>query len=157
MDKEARKIVSDNRKAYHEYHIDETYEAGIVLTGTEVKSIRAGKSNLRDSYARVENGEVLLYNMHISPYEQGNRNNVDPLRVRKLLLHKGEIRRLHQAVKEKGLTLVPTKMYLIRGMVKMELGVAKGKKLFDKRDDIAERDVKRETDRIMKERRRESY
>lgn len=157
MDKQARKTVVDNRKAHHDYHIDETYEAGIALTGTEVKSIRAGKANLRDSYARVENGEVLLYNMHISPYEQGNRYNVDPLRPRKLLLHKSEIRRLGQAVKEKGMTLVPIKMYLVRGMVKMELGVAKGKKLFDKRDDIAERDAKRETDRIMKERRRESY
>jgi len=150
---EKMKIATENRKARHDYFIEETYEAGIALTGTEVKSLRAGKANLRDSYARIENGEICLYNAHISPYDQGNRFNHDPLRVRKLLLHRMEINRLLGKVKEKGLTLVPLKIYFTeRGYAKVELGLARGKKLYDKRDDIAERDAKREMERAFKER-----
>ncbi|KKM10686.1 SsrA-binding protein [Clostridiales bacterium PH28_bin88] len=147
------KVVTENRKARHDYFIEETYEAGIALKGTEVKSLRAGKGNLRDSYARVENGEVMLYNMHISPYEQGNRFNHEPTRPRKLLLHKGEINRLLGKTREKGLTLVPLKVYFnSRGRAKLELGLAKGKKLHDKREDIAERDAKREIEKAFRER-----
>lgn len=141
-----------NRKARHEYHIDETYEAGIALTGTEIKSIRAGKANLQDSYARVENGELILYNMHISPYEQGNRFNHEPKRPRKLLMHKREIMRLLGLTREKGLSLIPLQLYFKRGWVKVELALARGKKKFDKREDIAARDAKREMDRAMKNR-----
>ena len=137
------KLISSNRKARHDYHIDETYEAGIVLTGTEVKSVRAARVNLKDSYARVEDGELLLYNMHISPYEQGNRFNHDPLRTRKLLMHRVEIGRLAGKVKEKGYALIPLKIYLKRGLVKVELALARGKKLYDKRQTIAERDSRR--------------
>lgn len=140
-----------NRKARHDYHIEETYEAGIVLTGTEIKSIRAGRVNIRDSYARVENGEVFLLNAHISPYEQGNRYNHDPLRPRKLLLNKREIRQLHSKTQEKGLTLIPLRIYLKNGRAKLELAVARGKKLYDKREDIAARDAKREMERAFKE------
>ncbi len=140
-----------NRKARHDYHIEETYEAGIVLTGTEIKSIRAGRVNIRDSYARVENGEVFLLNAHISPYEQGNRYNHDPLRPRKLLLNKRERRQLHSKTQEKGLTLIPLRIYLKNGRAKLELAVARGKKLYDKREDIAARDAKREMERAFKE------
>ncbi len=144
------KVVTENRKARHDYFIEETYEAGIALTGTEVKSLRAGKANLKDSYAKVENGEMFLLNMHISPYEQGNRFNVDPLRARKLLLHKSEINRLFGKVMQQGLTLVPLKVYFKRGRAKVEIALAKGKKLHDKRDAIAEKDARREMDRALR-------
>ncbi len=146
------KTITDNRKARHDYHIEETYEAGIVLAGTEVKSLRAGRANLKDSFARVDNGEVFLYNAHISPYEQGNRFNHDPLRTRKLLMHKHEIRKLIGRVQEKGLTLVPLKMYFKNGKAKVQLALAKGKKLYDKRDDMAARDAKREMEKAFRER-----
>ncbi|EAX47703.1 SsrA-binding protein [Thermosinus carboxydivorans Nor1] len=152
MDKGSKiKIVAENRKARHDYHIHETYEAGIVLTGTEVKSLRAGKANLKDSYARIENAEVMLHNMHISPYEQGNRFNHEPLRTRKLLLHRYEINKLIGKTKEKGYTLVPLKIYFTRGKAKVELALASGKKLYDKREDMAERDARREMDRALRE------
>lgn len=144
-------VIAQNKKARHDYFIEQTIEAGIVLSGTEVKSIRLGKVNLRDSYATIKNGEVILSGMHISPYEQGNIFNKDPMRERKLLLHKYEIKRLESIIQEKGLTIVPLKLYFKRGKVKVELGVAKGKKLYDKRTDIAERDAKREIDRKLKE------
>lgn len=137
------KVISNNRRARHDYFIEDTIEAGIVLQGTEVKSLRMGKVNLGDSFARVENGEVFLYGMHISPYEQGNRFNHDPLRPRKLLLHKREIRRLLGKTREDGYTLVPTRIYFVRGKAKVELAVAKGKKLYDKRDTTAKRDAAR--------------
>lgn len=146
------KIVTENRKARHEYHILETFEAGLVLTGTEVKSLRAGKANLQDSYARVDNGELMLYNMHISPYEQGNRFNLEPKRIRKMLMHKQEIMRLLSKTREKGLALIPLKVYFKNGLAKVDLSVAKGKKLYDRRDDAAEKDAKREMDRAVKER-----
>ncbi|AIS52196.1 SsrA-binding protein SmpB [Thermoanaerobacter kivui] len=151
MAKEEIKIIAQNKKAYHDYFIEETYEAGIVLTGTEVKSIRMGKVNLKDSFARVENNEVYLYNMHISPYEKGNIFNKDPLRTRKLLLNRHEINKLIGYVTRKGYTLIPTKLYLKRGLVKVELAVARGKKLYDKREDIARRDAKRELEKHFKE------
>jgi SsrA-binding protein len=145
-------LISRNRKAYHDYHIVETYEAGIVLTGTEVKSVRGARVNLRDSYARVEGGELYLFNMHISPYDPGNRFNHEPRRTRKLLMHKAEIGRLAGTVQQKGYTLVPLKVYLRRGLVKVELGLARGKRLYDKRRSIAERDQQREMGRAVKER-----
>lgn len=151
MANEGIKIVAQNKKARHDYFIEDTIEAGIVLSGTEVKSIRQGKVNLKDSYATIEGGEVMLNGMHISPYEQGNIFNKDPLRDRKLLLHRKEINRLTGLVQQKGLTLVPLQLYFKRGKVKVELGIAKGKKLYDKRDDIAKRDAKREIDRRIKE------
>ncbi|AEM78497.1 SsrA-binding protein SmpB [Thermoanaerobacter wiegelii] len=151
MAKEEIKIIAQNKKAYHDYFIEETYEAGIVLSGTEVKSIRMGKVNLKDSFARVENNEVYLYNMHISPYEKGNIFNKDPLRTRKLLLNRHEINKLIGYVTRKGYTLIPTKLYLKRGRVKVELAVARGKKLYDKREDIARRDAKRELEKHFKE------
>lgn len=146
------KIAAENRKARHDYFIHETYEAGIVLTGTEVKSLRAGKANLKDSYARIDDGELMLHNMHISPYEQGNRFNHEPLRTRKLLMHRYEINKLIGKTKEKGYTLVALKLYFTKGRAKVELGLATGKKNYDKRDDIAERDAKREIDRAFRER-----
>jgi len=148
------KVVSENRKARHEYHILETYEAGIALTGTEVKSLRTGRANLQDSYARVENAELLLYNMHISPYNQGNRFNHEPKRTRRLLLHKNEIMRLLGKTREKGLALIPLKIYFKGGWAKIELALAKGKKLYDRREDMAARDAKREMERAVKERMR---
>jgi SsrA-binding protein len=149
------KVISKNRKAWHDYHIEESYEAGIVLTGTEVKSVRGARVNLKDSYGKVENGEIFLYNMHISPYEQGNRFNHDPLRIRKLLMHKIEISRLSGKIKEKGYALIPLKIYLNKGRVKIDLGLARGKKLYDKRHDIAERDSKREMERAFRDKQRE--
>ncbi|CCO07559.1 SsrA-binding protein SmpB [Desulforamulus hydrothermalis] len=147
------KTITENRRARHEYHILETHEAGIALTGTEVKSLRAGRANLQDSFARVENGEMMLYNMHISPYEQGNRFNHEPKRTRRLLMHKQEILRLYGKVREKGLALIPLKVYFNpRGRVKVELALAQGKKSYDKRQDIAARDAKREMDRALRER-----
>jgi len=150
------KVISTNRKARHDYHIEETYETGIVLTGTEVKSVRNTRVNLKDSHAKVENGELFLYNMHISPYEQGNRFNHDPLRIRKLLMRKIEIERLAGKVKEKGYALVPLKIYLTKGLVKIELGLARGKKLYDKRRDIAERDSKREMERAFRDKQKDN-
>ncbi|MBN1780978.1 SsrA-binding protein SmpB [bacterium] len=145
------KIVAQNRKARHDYHILDSWEAGLVLQGTEVKSLRDGKANLKDSYARVENGEAFLYNCHISPYEKGTYANHDPERKRKLLLHQQEIRKLKGRVEEKGLTLVALKIYFKRGKAKVELGLARGKKLYDRRADIASRESKRDLDRAMKQ------
>ncbi|MEZ4358432.1 MAG: SsrA-binding protein SmpB [Eubacteriales bacterium] len=145
------KIIAQNKKARHDYFIEDTYEAGLELVGTEVKSIRQGKVNLRDSFAQVKNGEMLVYNMHISPYEKGNIFNKDPLRVRKLLLHKSEIRKLNAMVMQKGLTLVPLSIYLSKGLVKMELAVAQGKKLYDKREDMAKKDAKRDMERHLRD------
>ena len=153
MAKKERKLVAKNKKAYHDYFIEDTYEAGIVLTGTEIKSVRQGKVSIKESYAKIENSEMILYGMNISPYEQGNRYNVEPLRPRKLLLHKQEIRKLIGYTTIKGLTLVPLKMYINEeGRAKVEIAVARGKKNYDKRDDIAKRDAKRDMDRKMKER-----
>ncbi len=153
MAKKERKLVANNKKAYHDYFIEETYEAGIVLTGTEIKSVRQGRVSIKESYAKIEKSELILYGMNISPYEQGNRYNVDPLRPRKLLLHKQEIRKLIGYTTMKGLTLVPLKMYINEeGRAKVEIAVARGKKNYDKRDDIAKRDAKRDMDRKMKER-----
>lgn len=151
MAKEAVKIVAQNKKARHDYFIEETFEAGIVLSGTEVKSVRLGKVNLKDSYAFIKNSEVYVRGMNISPYEQGNRFNQDPLRDRKLLLHKQEIIKLIGYTQQKGLTLIPTMIYFKNSWVKVELAVARGKKLYDKRRDIAERDAKRAIDVKMKE------
>ena len=143
------KVIANNKRARHEYFIDETYEAGIALKGTEVKSIRLGKINLKDGYAEVKDGEVILHNVHISPYEKGNIFNVDPTRPRKLLLHKREIRKLIGYINQKGYTLVPLQIYLNdRGLIKLQLAVAKGKKIYDKRETIAKRDSDR---RIQKE------
>jgi len=143
--------LAENRKARHEYFIEDTYECGLALVGTEVKSIRAGKVNLKDSYAQIKNGEAFIIGMHISPYEQGNIFNRDPFRERKLLLHKSEIRRLNSLAQADGYSLIPLQLYLKDGLVKMELAVAKGKKLYDKRDSIASRDAKREMERRLKE------
>ena len=143
MKKDGIKVLASNRKARHDYFIESTIEAGIVLKGTEVKSVRQGKLNLKDSYASIDGGEIHLNNMHISPYEQGNIYNVDPVRKRKLLLHKREIRKLNQEITLKGLTLVPLSVYLKDGKVKVELAVARGKKLYDKREDIAKKDAER--------------
>lgn len=155
MGKGGVKVVARNRKARHNYTIEETMEAGIVLTGTEIKSIRAGKANLQDSYAHIRNGEVFLVNMHISPFEQGNRFNPDPTRSRKLLLHKDQIRKLIGKTQVQGYSLIPLDLHLRNGFCKVELALAKGKKLYDKRRDIAKRDAKREMERAFKERQRE--
>lgn len=142
--KRNKKLVANNKKARHDYFIEEVYEAGLVLTGTEIKSIRASKVSIKESYAKIENGEMIVYGMNISPYEQGNRFNVDPLRPRKLLLHKQEIRKLIGYTTLKGLTIVPLTVYINEdGRAKMEIAVARGKKLYDKRDDIAKRDAER--------------
>ncbi len=150
-DRESIKLISQNKKAYHDYFIEETYECGISLAGTEVKSVRAGQINLKDSFASVQSGEVILIGMHISPYEKANIFNKDPLRERKLLMHKAEIRRLIGKVKEDGYSLIPTKVYLKGSKVKVELALAKGKKLYDKRNSIAEKEAKRRIDRKIKE------
>lgn len=153
MPKKQRKLVAGNKKARHDYFIEDTYEAGIVLTGTEIKSVRQGKVSIKESYAKIEKGEVFIYGMNISPYEQGNRFNVDALRPRKLLLHKQEIRKLIGYTTLKGMTLVPLSMYINEdGRAKVELAVARGKKLYDKRQTIAKRDAVRDIDRKMKER-----
>lgn len=149
--KDSIKLISQNKKAYHDYFIEDTYECGISLAGTEVKSIRNGQINLRDSFASVQNGEVIVIGMHISPYEKGNIFNKDPLRDRKLLMHKSEIRHLIGKVKEDGYSLIPTKVYLKGSKVKVELALAKGKKLYDKRNAIAEKEAKRRIDRKIKE------
>ncbi|MCI8800427.1 MAG: SsrA-binding protein SmpB [Lachnospiraceae bacterium] len=148
--KESQKLIANNKKAYHDYFIDETYEAGIALHGTEVKSMRMGKCSIKESFIRIENGEVYVYGMHVSPYEKGNIFNKDPLRVKKLLLHKYEINKLAGKVAEKGYTLVPLQVYLKNGKVKTEIGLARGKKLYDKRQDIARKDQRRETEREFK-------
>ena len=146
----SNRVLVDNRKAWHDYEIIESFEAGLVLTGTEIKSLRGGKGNLRDSYARVEGSEIWIHNMHVSPYEQGNRANVDPLRPRKALLHREEIRRLLGKTREKGLALIPLKIYLAHGRAKIELALARGKRQYDKREAIAERESAREKERVMK-------
>ena len=148
--KTGMKLIANNKKAYHDYFILETYEAGIALHGTEVKSLRMGKCSIKEAFIRVENEEVFIYGMHISPYEKGNIFNKDPLRVRKLLLHKYEIRKLLGKTKEKGMTLVPLKVYLKDSLVKVEIGLAKGKKIYDKRQDIAKKDQQREAQRDFK-------
>ncbi len=153
MANKQRKMIANNKKARHDYFIEETYEAGIVLTGTEIKSARHGKVSIKESYARIEKEEMMIYGMNISPYEQGNRFNVDPLRPRKLLLHKREIRKLIGATKLKGLTLVPLTMYINEaGLAKLEIALARGKKNYDKRDAIAKRDASRNMERAMKQR-----
>lgn len=146
------KILAQNKKARHDYFIEDTYEAGIVLTGTEVKAVRLGKVNLKDSFARFKEGELFLLNMHISPYEQGNRFNHDPLRTRKLLLKRRELDRLQGLVKQEGYALVPLSLYLKGGLIKVELALAKGKKLYDKREALKEQVVKREVERHFRER-----
>ena len=150
MGKDRYKLVANNKKAYHDYFIDETYEAGVALHGTEVKSVRMGKCSVKESFIRIENGEVIAYGLHISPYEKGNIFNKDPLRVRKLLLHKKEILKISGKMKEQGITVVPLQVYFSGSLVKMEIGLAKGKKLYDKRDDIAKKDQKREAQREFK-------
>ena len=150
MAKEEMKLVANNKKAYHDYFIEEKYEAGLVLHGTEVKSLRMGKCSIKESFIRIEQGEVFVYGIHISPYEKGNIFNKDPLRVRKLLLHREEIRKMEGKLKEKGLTLVPLRVYLRDSLVKVEIGTARGKKLYDKRQDIAKKDQRREAERDFK-------
>jgi len=148
--KEGVKILAQNKKAYHDYFIEETYQAGIELVGTEVKSLRAGRCNLRDSFVRVEGGEAYVHGMHVSPYEHGNIFNKDPVRKRRLLLHKSEIRKLQEAVSQDGLTIVPTRVYLKGSLVKIDVAIAKGKKLYDKRASMAEKDIKREAQKEFK-------
>lgn len=145
------KLVANNKKARHDYFIDETFQAGVALTGTEIKSVRAGKVSIKESYAKVEHAEVILYGMNISPYEQGNRYNVDPLRPRKLLLHKREIRKILGATTEQGKTIVPLQMYINeKGLAKVDIAIARGKKLYDKREAIAKKEVDRKMDRCLK-------
>jgi SsrA-binding protein len=144
------KIIAQNKTARLNYFIDDTYEAGIALVGTEVKALREGKANLKDSYALVKDGEVFVHEMHISPYTFGNRQNHDPLRVRKLLLHKGEIKRLYGKSRERGLALIPLKLYFKSGKVKLEIGVGRGKKLYDKRESLRDKDDRREMQRGMR-------
>lgn len=144
------KLIAKNPTAYHNYSITDTYIAGIVLSGTEIKSIRNGKVNIKDTYINIKNSEAFIYGMHISPYEQGNIFNKDPLRTRKLLLHKREINKLIGLIQQKGLSLVPVKLYFQNNLVKLEFGIGKGKKLYDKREDIAKKDAQRKIDRAMK-------
>ena len=151
MAKTEKKLIANNKKAYHDYFIDEKYETGIELAGTEVKSIRMGKCSIKESFVRIEKGEVYIYGMHINPYEKGNIFNKDPLRVRKLLLHKTEINKLAAKIAEKGYTLVPLQVYFKGSLVKVEIGLARGKKLYDKRDDIAKKDQRREVEREFKQ------
>lgn len=145
------KLIANNKKAYHDYFIEEKYEAGISLAGTEVKSLRLGKGSLKESFVRIQNEEVWIYGMHISPYEKGNIFNKDPLRPKKLLMHKYEIRKLLGKIKEKGYTLIPLQVYFKNSLVKVEIGLARGKKLYDKRADIAKKDMKREAERDFKQ------
>ena len=146
----ATKLIANNRKAYHDYFIEDKYEAGLSLHGTEVKSLRMGKCSIKESFIRIEGGEVYIYGMHISPYEKGNIFNKDPLRVRKLLLHKGEINKIAGRIAEKGYTLVPLQVYFKGSLAKIEIGLAKGKKLYDKRQDIAKKDQRREAEKEFK-------
>ena len=151
MKERTLKLVANNKKARHDYFIEDSYEAGIALTGTEIKSVRAGKVSIKESYARIQNGEVILLGMNISPYEQGNRFNVDPLRPRKLLLHKREIRKMLEATTREGMTLVPLRMYINKaGLAKVELGVCRGKKNYDKQETIAKKDAARKIDQAIK-------
>ena len=152
MAKEARKLIANNKKARFDYFIEDTYEAGIVLHGTEVKSMRMGKCSVKESFIRIENGEAIIYNMHISPYEKGNIFNKDPLRPKKLLLHKSEIKKISGKLAAQGYTLVPLEVYLKDGLVKIEVGLARGKKLYDKRQDIAKKDQRREAEKEFKAR-----
>ena len=148
--KESQKLIANNKKAYHDFFIDETYECGIALHGTEVKSMRMGKCSIKEAFVRIEDGEVFVYGMHVSPYEKGNIFNKDPLRVKKLLLHKYEINKLLGKIKEKGYTLVPLQVYFKDGKVKVEIGLARGKKLYDKREAIAKKDQRRELEKEFK-------
>ena len=148
--KESQKLIANNKKAYHDFFIDETYECGIALHGTEVKSMRMGKCSIKGGFVRIEDGEVFVYGMHVSPYEKGNIFNKDPLRVKKLLLHKYEINKLLGKIKEKGYTLVPLQVYFKDGKVKVEIGLARGKKLYDKREAIAKKDQRREAEKEFK-------
>ena len=150
MAKEDKKLVANNKKAYHDYFIEEKYEAGLVLHGTEVKSLRMGKCSIKEAFIRLENGEAFIYGMHISPYEKGNIFNKDPLRVKKLLLHKHQIRKLIGNSSEKGYTIVPLQVYFRDGRAKIEIGLARGKKLYDKRQDIARKDQRREMEKELK-------
>lgn len=150
MAKGEMKLVANNKKAYHDYFIEEKYEAGLVLHGTEVKSLRMGKCSVKEAFIRVENGEVFIYGMHISPYEKGNIFNKDPLRVKKLLLHRQQIRKLIGDSSEKGYTIVPLQVYFRDGRAKIEIGLARGKKLYDKRQDIARKDQRREMEKELK-------
>ena len=148
--KESKKLIANNKKVYHDYFLEEKYEAGISLAGTEVKSLRMGKCSIKEAFIRIENEEVIIYGMHVSPYEKGNIFNKDPLRPKKLLMHKQEIRRLIGKIKEKGYTLVPVEVYFSGSLVKVEIALARGKKLYDKRQDIAKKDQKREAARDFK-------
>ncbi|MBP9997523.1 MAG: SsrA-binding protein SmpB [Lachnospiraceae bacterium] len=150
MSKEAMKLIAGNKKAYHDYFVDEKYETGIVLHGTEVKSLRLGQCSIKESFVRIEDGEVWVYGMHISPYEKGNIFNKDPMRPKKLLMHKSEINKLIGKIKEKGFTLVPLSVYFKDGRAKMELGLCRGKKVYDKRESIAKKDMRREAERDFK-------
>ena len=150
MGKESKKLIANNKKAFHDYFIEDKYEAGISLAGTEVKSLRMGKGSIKEAFIRIEKGEVYLYGMHISPYEKGNIFNKDPLRVRKLLMHKYEINKLLGKIKEKGYTLVPLNIYFKGSLVKVEVGLARGKKLYDKREAIAKKDQRREAEKDFK-------
>ncbi|MGL5041997.1 MAG: SsrA-binding protein SmpB [Culicoidibacterales bacterium] len=152
---EGKKVIATNKKAYHDYFIEKTYECGIVLTGTEIKSIRRGKVQLRDSYGKIRKGEVFAWNMHIAIYEEGNIFNHEPTQTRKLLLHKKEIKQLIDAVNNSGYTLIPTKLYLKRGRAKLELGVAKGKKNYDKRDVERQKDGKRQIEKALRDRQKQ--
>lgn len=148
------KLIANNKKARHDYFLEETYEAGVSLAGTEVKSLRMGKCSIKEAYVRIERDEVFIYGMHISPYEKGNLFNRDPLRPKKLLLHKKEIRKLAQGIKEKGYTIVPVQVYFRGSLAKVEIALARGKKLYDKRETLAKKDAKREMERAFKERNR---
>ena len=150
MGKTSIKLIANNKKAYHDFFIEDTFEAGISLHGTEVKSLRMGKCSIKEAFVRIENGEVFVYGMHISPYEKGNIFNKDPLRVKKLLMHRYEINKLMGKIKEKGLTLVPLKVYFKGSLVKVEIGLARGKKLYDKREDISKNDQRREAEKEFK-------
>ena len=150
MAKEPRKLIANNKKARHDYFIEDTYEAGICLHGTEVKSLRMGKCSVKESFIRIEDGEVFIYNLHISPYEKGNIFNKDPLRIKKLMLHKNEINKITGQIAQKGYTLVPLEVYFKGSLVKVEIGLARGKKLYDKRQDIAKKDQKRQAEREFK-------
>ena len=150
MAKEAKKLIANNKKAFHDYFIEDKYEAGIALAGTEVKSLRLRKCRVKEAFIRIENGEVYIYNMHISPYEKGNIFNKDPLRIKKLLLHRSEIRKMEGQIAQKGYTIVPLNVYFKGSLVKVEIGLAKGKKLYDKRHDIAKKDQNREAQRQFK-------
>ena len=152
MPKGMGKQLAQNKKAYHDFFIEETFEAGIVLQGTEIKSIRKGKANLKDAFAKIERGEIYLHNMHVSPYEQGNRYNHDPLRTRKLLLHRKEINKLIGETKEVGYTIVPLKLYLKNGYCKVLIGLGKGKKQYDKREDLKKKEAKRDIERAFRDR-----